>query len=103
MTISLFYCRLLYAYLFKVLIEVEVASKLRNLYLVRVPKFCESRSNIVLVGSKDTDMLLSTSLTDESAKRYIEVSRLLLLAVDAVCIELVFANHLNQFLPLLVR
>ena len=103
MTISLFYGRLLYAYLFEVLIKVEVASKLRNLYLVRVPELCESRSNIVLVGSKYSDMLLSTSLTDESTKCYIEVSGLLLLAVNAVGIEIVFAYQINQFLPLSVR
>ena len=102
MAISLFYCRLLYAYLFEELIEVEVASKLRNLYLVRVPELCESRSNIVLVASKNSDMLLSTSLADESAKCYIEVGRLLLLAVDAVGIEIVFANQINELLPLSV-
>ena len=49
----------------------------------------------MLVSSKDTNMLLRTRLTDESAKCYIKMRRLLLLAVDAVGIEIVFANQIN--------
>ena len=49
----------------------------------------------MLVSSKDTNMLLRTRLTDESAKCYIEMSGLLFLAVDAVGIEIVFANQIN--------
>ena len=80
--------------------ELFVPASLDHRELMRVPELTEYWLDIVLVHAKMFDVLLRAASTDKRAECNIGVCRLLLLAVNAISVELIISYQLSQFSPL---
>lgn len=83
----------LHSNLLQMIIECLVAVALDDIKLVRVPQLREDLLDVMLVHAKVHEVHLGTRLTEEGAISDVSMSRLPLVAINAVCVELIVGDE----------
>ena len=94
---------LLVPYTLKVSKELLVSASLDHIKLMWVPELREDRFDVMLMHAEYLNVFLCTTFADESPIRDVGMRGCLLLAVDAVSIELIVYHHFLELLLHILR